>query len=149
MKGLLELATAAMLVAPAVAGPLLEARKTGNNKDRCNHDNPFKGLTQYVNKGYAKKVDETVKSFKKKGDKQGVAGAKALQKIPTFIWLSFIEDVSFSDIFDNIVVVTLTDSSIRNTDQGLGEASQGCSQAAKQDRREGHRSFGHLQLARA
>ncbi|KAF3936891.1 Exoglucanase-6A [Dactylella cylindrospora] len=93
MKGLLSYATAAMLMAPVLAGPILETRTGGNNRDRCNHDNPFKDVTQYTNKVYAKKVEATIKSFKKKRDAQGVAGAKALQKIPTFIWLSFIKDI--------------------------------------------------------
>ncbi|KAK6525943.1 hypothetical protein TWF281_010985 [Arthrobotrys megalospora] len=94
MRGLLTYATASLFAGPALAGPILSARG-GNNQDRCNHDNPFKDVTVYANYRYATKLRDTIDAFTAKGDAAGVAGAKVLQKTPTFIWLSSIGDIAY------------------------------------------------------
>jgi len=93
MRGLLSYAAASLFAVPALAGPLLNGR-SGNNLNRCNHDNPFKGVSLYANYNYANKVQRTIDAFAAKGDAAGVASAKVLQKVPTFLWISQIYDIS-------------------------------------------------------
>ncbi|KAK6343559.1 hypothetical protein TWF730_011149 [Orbilia blumenaviensis] len=94
MRGILTYAAASLLAAPVLASPLLSSR-SGNNQDRCNHDNPFKDVTVYANYRYATKLKKTIESYEAKGDASGVAAAKILQKTPTFIWLSSIGDIAY------------------------------------------------------
>jgi len=94
MRGLLRYAAASVLAAPALAGPVLYGRSSGNNLDRCDHDNPFKGVQVYANYFYANEVQTTINAFAAKNDTAGVAAAKILQQVPTFMWLSTIYDIS-------------------------------------------------------
>ncbi|KAF3107527.1 hypothetical protein TWF569_007490 [Orbilia oligospora] len=94
MRGLLTYAAASLLAAPTLASPLLSSR-SGNNQDRCNHDNPFKDVTVYANYRYSTKLRQTIAAFEAKGDAAGAAGARVLQKTPTFLWLSSIYDIAY------------------------------------------------------
>ncbi|KAF3909339.1 Exoglucanase-6A [Arthrobotrys entomopaga] len=94
MRGLLRSTAAVLFAVPALAGPTLHGR-SGNNQDRCNHDNPFKDVQVYANYRYASKVQQAVDAFTAAGDADGAAAAKIIQKTPTFIWLSSIYDVSY------------------------------------------------------
>ncbi|KAF3940865.1 Exoglucanase-6A [Dactylella cylindrospora] len=94
MRGLLYCAAASLLTAQVLAGPLLSGR-SGNNQDRCNHDNPFKNVQVYANYRYATKLQQTINAFTAQGDDAGVAAAKVIQKTPTFIWISQIYDIAY------------------------------------------------------
>lgn len=62
--------------------------------------NPFLRKTQYVNVGYAEKLQETIKSFLKDGDKLNAARARTVaESVPTYIWISATSDVSLHRVF--------------------------------------------------
>lgn len=56
--------------------------------------NPYIGKDVYANKGYAKKLEETIQFFNQKYDFYNAAKTKTVQKIPTFAWISKSADVS-------------------------------------------------------
>lgn len=59
--------------------------------------NPFLGKDFYANKGYAKKLEETISKFAKQGDFLNAAKARTVQKVGTFVWISRSADVGAFD----------------------------------------------------
>ena len=66
--------------------------------------NPFLGKTQYANRAYANKLEETISYFKAKGDALNAARAKSVQKISTFSWISETGDVSRCSRLDQVAI---------------------------------------------
>ncbi|KAH9487325.1 Exoglucanase 3 [Psilocybe cubensis] len=56
--------------------------------------NPYIGKEVYANKGYAKKLEETIQYFNQRYDYYNAAKTKTVQKIPTFAWISSSADIS-------------------------------------------------------
>ncbi|PPQ84540.1 hypothetical protein CVT25_007610 [Psilocybe cyanescens] len=56
--------------------------------------NPYIGKDVYANKGYAKKLEETIQFFNQKYDFYNAAKTKTVQKIPTFAWISKSADIA-------------------------------------------------------
>jgi cellulose 1,4-beta-cellobiosidase len=50
--------------------------------------NPYLGVQPYANKGYAAKLEETIKYFNKEKDYINAARTRSVQKVPTFGWVS-------------------------------------------------------------
>ncbi|CAA7261002.1 unnamed protein product [Cyclocybe aegerita] len=50
--------------------------------------NPYLGKVPFANKGYAKKLEETISYFTKRRDLLSAARTRTVQKIPTFAWVS-------------------------------------------------------------
>ncbi|KAF9042219.1 cellobiohydrolase [Panaeolus papilionaceus] len=55
--------------------------------------NPYLGKSVFANKGYAAKLEETIKYFLKQKDPLNAARTRTVQKIPTFSWISSSADV--------------------------------------------------------
>ncbi|KAJ2931102.1 hypothetical protein H1R20_g5996, partial [Candolleomyces eurysporus] len=66
----------------AVAPSILAAPNTGRD------GNPYLGVQPYANKGYAAKLEETIKYFNKEKDYLNAARTRSVQKVPTFGWVS-------------------------------------------------------------
>lgn len=90
-----SLLSAVLCLSPAflalVAGSPLMGR---SSTPSCNADNPFLNRVQYVNTGYAKKLEETIESFLADGDTVNAAKTRTVQGVSTFIWISSFADVS-------------------------------------------------------
>lgn len=56
--------------------------------------NPYLGTSPFANKGYAAKLEETIKYFKKQKDTLNAARTRTVQRTPTFSWVSQSADVS-------------------------------------------------------
>lgn len=88
-----------MLLSPAInalvaASPLLIEQRTPKTPS-CNSDNPFLNRVQYINSGYAAKLEQTIQSFLDDCDEENAAKTRTVQKTAsTFIWISSNSDVS-------------------------------------------------------
>ncbi|PPR08048.1 hypothetical protein CVT24_010847 [Panaeolus cyanescens] len=56
--------------------------------------NPYVGKSVFANKGYAAKLEETIKYFNEQGDSLNAARTRTIQRTPTFSWISASADVS-------------------------------------------------------
>ncbi|TFK64764.1 cellobiohydrolase [Pluteus cervinus] len=72
----------------AVAGTIPRAAETTTDV------NPFLGKEFYANKGYAKKLEETISRFQNAGDTVNAARARSIQKVGTFSWISSTADIA-------------------------------------------------------
>lgn len=55
--------------------------------------NPYQGVTPYANKGYAKKLEETIKTFIAADDHLNAGRTRTVQKTATFAWVSKSADI--------------------------------------------------------
>lgn len=55
--------------------------------------NPYLEVTPYANKGYAAKLEQTIKSFLDAGDELNAARTRTVQKTPTFVWVTSSSEV--------------------------------------------------------
>ena len=78
---------AVALLAPAMAIQAMTVQT------RAADVNPFAGKDFYANSGYAKKLEETINTFKKSGDETNAKRTEVVQKTGTFVWMSDFDDV--------------------------------------------------------
>lgn len=82
----LQYLAAILAVAPSVlAAPQPPAPQDGN---------PYLAAQPYANKGYAAKLEETIKYFNAQKDHVNAAKTRTVQKIPTFAWVANSAGVS-------------------------------------------------------
>lgn len=77
----LQFLTAVLALAPGI---LASPKPPAPAKDA----NPYVGVEPYANKGYAKKLEETIKYFNKEKDYVNAGRTRTVQKVPTFAWVS-------------------------------------------------------------
>lgn len=80
MKYLAFLAAVLAVVPTALSAPQPRAPRADVN--------PYIGVTPYTNKGYAAKLEETIKTFLDAGDELNAARTRTVQKVPTFAWIA-------------------------------------------------------------
>ncbi|KAF5312670.1 hypothetical protein D9619_003633 [Psilocybe cf. subviscida] len=92
----LVLAPAAVLAAPPAGGPKPPGHPAPPPPPPAlNSVNPYAGnKAVFANKGYAKKLEATIKYFLQSGDRLNAARTRTVQRTPTFSWISFSGDVS-------------------------------------------------------
>lgn len=70
--------------------------------------NPYQGVTPYANKGYAKKLEETIKTFIAADDHLNAGRTRTVQKTATFAWVSKSADVRTSSAtFHSLVLISI------------------------------------------
>jgi cellulose 1,4-beta-cellobiosidase len=77
-----------LLTALATGGLVAAAPSPKNPGPGKGDVNPFEGKTQFVNPTWADKLDQTWKSFLKKGDIVNTLKTFKVQKTSTFVWVS-------------------------------------------------------------
>ena len=88
----LACATVALVPAAVLATPVIGDQKSPT-PPTLNSVNPYAGKTAFANKGYAKKLEATIKYFNQKLDFINAARTRTVQRTPTFSWISSSGDV--------------------------------------------------------